>query len=524
MRKILISLTFISQFISATNYYVSPNGNDNNDGLTVSTSFLTIERSTYAVAPGDTVFIRNGIYSKTAPESVVAYMSISGTANNPITFRNYPNENPIIQMNATNWVAISISGNDYIVIDGLTIIGNADNITLAYAQSQQLNTSNPATSSNGIAITSEYNNETNRPHHNIIKNCKVSKCGGGGIYTYNADYTTIENNIVSSCGWYSPYGNSGISMYQNWNSDSNNTVFKNFITGNTCYRNENFIPFFVAGTITDGNGIIIDDSRNTQNNSTLGIYLGKTYVANNLVFDNGARGIHCYESDNVLIINNTCYQNCKSPATREGELTAFDASNISFVNNIVSPNTGIPPIAKDNNTTSNITAFNNLFTSNASLSNPSGTNTITGFAEFVLPSTNAAIADFHLTQDSFAINTGLITNAPIKDKDGIVRLTNNLVDIGCYEYVSALKINSFDSNSISIYPNPTKDYFSVRLPVNLESRNIKIEILDLLGRKIKTLFIDDESNKINTSDLTNGTYIIRIISEETTISRKLIVE
>ena len=72
MRKILISLTFISQFISATNYYVSPNGNDNNDGLTVSTSFLTIERSTYAVAPGDTVFIRNGIYSKTAPESVVA--------------------------------------------------------------------------------------------------------------------------------------------------------------------------------------------------------------------------------------------------------------------------------------------------------------------------------------------------------------------------------------------------------------------------------------------------------------------
>ena len=78
-------------------------------------------------------------------------------------------------MNGTNWVAITSKGNDYIIVDGLTIIGNNDTITLAYALEQQLNTGNSATSGNGIAISTEYNNPTNKPHHNIVRNCKISK-------------------------------------------------------------------------------------------------------------------------------------------------------------------------------------------------------------------------------------------------------------------------------------------------------------------------------------------------------------
>ncbi len=487
----------------AINYYVSPNGDDSNNGLSITTAFQTIEKSTYAVSPGDTVFIRNGIYSKTYPESLIAYLTISGTAQNPITFRNYPGETPILQMNATNWGAITINGCDYIIIDGITIIGNNDNITLQYAQSEQLNIGNTATSGNGIAINTEYQNETNRPHHIIVRNCKISKCGGGGIYTYNADYTTIENNVVWQCGWYAPYGNSGISMYQNWNSDSFNG-FKNFITGNTCYRNENFIPFYVAGTITDGNGIIIDDGRNTQNNSTLGIYNGGTYVANNLVFDNGGRGIHCYESDNVLIINNTSYKNCQSPSTREGELTAFDASNITFANNIVSPDTNVPPIYKYNQKTSNILSFNNLITNNANLANPVGTNNFTGNANFANPSINFATADFHTQSGSLAINSGTITNAPLTDKDGNIRLSNNLVDIGCYEFQSSLSISSFVNDKIKVYPNPISSILNIE---NLEE-NSQIEILNNVGQII---YSENKSIKsIDFSSFSSGIYFLKI--------------
>jgi parallel beta-helix repeat protein len=515
MKKIFFYIsTFATQLIFATNYYVSPSGDDNNNGLTLATAFQTIEASTYAVAPGDTVFVRNGVYTKTYPESLIAYLTISGTVGNPITFRNYPGETPILQMNATNWAGFAINGCDYITIDGFTIIGNNDNITLAYAQSQQLNIGNPATSGNGIAINTEYNNETNKPHHIIVRNCKISKCGGGGIYTYNADYTTIENNTIWECGWYAPYGNSGISLYQNWNSDTNNSVFKNFITGNTCYRNENYIPFFVAGTITDGNGIIIDDGRNTQNNSTLGAYLGKTYVANNLVFDNGARGIHCFESDNVLVINNTCYQNCKSPSTREGELTAFSASNINFVNNIVSPSIDIPPITQYDAT--NITAFNNLFTANQSLSNPLGTNTIVGVANFINPTLSFATANFHLQQNSLAINAGLLNNAPITDKDGNIRLTNNLIDIGCYEFQNPLKNIEFNKNEITIFPNPTQKMLYIDLK-NKALNNSEIIIFNSIGEKIKTLNTsENEIETIDISEFQSGIYFVSLLKNNTT--------
>jgi parallel beta-helix repeat protein len=510
---LLLSITF-TQILFATDYYVSPNGNDSNKGLTITTAFKTIEKATYEVAAGDTVYLMSGVYTKTYPESLIAYLTISGTAGNPITFRNYPGEKPILQMNGTNWGAIKINGNDYITIDGLTIIGNNDNITLQYAQSQQSIIGNPATAGNGIMIDAEYNNETNRPHHIIVKNCTVSKCGGGGIYTYNADYTTIENNIVFECAWYTPYGNSGISMYQNWNSDTS-TGIKNFVIGNTCYRNENFIPWYVTNSILDGNGIIIDDNRNTQNNSTLGVYTGKTFIANNLVFDNGGRGIHCYQSDNVIIANNTCYKNCQSPAVQSGEFTAYDASNITYINNIAAPDKGIPPTDKDNNTTSNITAINNLFTANSGLANPQGTNTIIGDASFVNPTINAVTADFHLKQNSLAINKGSVTNAPLTDKDGIVRLTDNSIDVGCYEFQSALSIDDFDKKIISFYPNPTQKTLTFSFDNN-NSEPSEILIYNTIGAKMRAFSVNQSSETFSTdvSYLSSGIYFVSIIQNK----------
>jgi parallel beta-helix repeat protein len=518
-------LTFIficcSQYFFATNYYVSPNGNDDNSGLTIGTSFRTIERATYAVAPGDTVLIRNGIYSKNSPQSLIAFLTISGTAGNPITFKNYPGETPVLQMNSNNWAGFSVNGCDYITIDGITIIGNNDNVTLQYAQEQQLNTGNTATSGSGIAINDQYQNSTNKSHHVIVKNCKISKCGGGGIYTYNADYITIENNIVSECGWYAPFANSGISMYQNINSDSF-TGFKNFIIGNTCFKNENLIPFFVVGSITDGNGIIIDDSRNTQNNSNAGVYNAKTYIANNLVFDNGGKGIHCFESDNVLVINNTSYQNCRSASIRQGELTAIYTSNVTFANNIVTPSPNVPPINQF--AASNIVATNNLFTTNASLANPAGINTIVGNAGFVNASINFSNANFRLLQNSSAINAGTIVNAPVTDKDGNNRLTNNLVDIGCYEFQNILGLRSFEQNSLTLYPNPARSSFSIKVPTNTGAKKLEIEILDLLGQKIKEITLDNDIDAIDVSSLKTGTYVVQILINETKYSSKLLIQ
>ena len=438
MRKLFFTISLLTSIsLFATNYYVSPTGSSSNNGLSPATAKDDIEEAGLLTSPGDTVFVMNGTYSWYNPNSDVVDIYNSGTANNWIVFINYPGHHPLIK--SKNWAAISIQGADYVEVNGFEVIGNADSVTLAYAQSQQNNTNNPITSGNGIGCRSQYSNPSNLSHHIIIRNCKVSKCPGGGIFTYNADYIRIENNIVSECAWYAPFGNSGISLYQNWNSDSS-TATKNFVVGNTCYRNENYIPFFASGSITDGNGIIIDDERNTQNGSTLGIYAGKTYIANNLVFDNGGRGIHCYESDKVIIVNNTAYKNCQSPAVKDGEYTAYSADSISFINNIAFPISGVPPVSKSSTSTTHLIVDHNLWAANSGIANPLGTNTITTPPNFILPSANPLLADFHLQARSTAINKGTHKQAPANDKDGNIRVSTDSVDIGCYEYPRVLPL------------------------------------------------------------------------------------
>ena len=436
--KIILFIFLLVAFQSkATNYFVAPLGNDSNNGLTIATAFETLQHAADVVAPGDTVFAMSGTYTKRLNANNVLDIFQSGTAAQWIVFKNYPGQTPVIKM-YDQWSGIAVQGADYIVIDGFSVVGNNDSVTLSYAQAQQANTNNPATSGNGIGCAPEYNNNSNKPHHITICNCKVSKCGGGGIYTYNADYITIDNNVVNGCAWYSPYGNSGISLYQNWNSDSS-VAIKNRVTNNTCYRNEEYIPWFVAGSITDGNGIIIDDARNTQNGSTLGAYRGRTYVANNVVFDNGGRGINCYSSDKVLVVNNTSYHNCQSPAVQDGEFTSYDTDSMYFINNIALPASGIPPIAAGSAT--HTTVDYNLWAANAALAAPYGTHTKTGSPGFINESANPLLADFHLSGgSSAAINSGTRYLSPAKDKDGYTRLLTDSVDIGAYEFHGILPL------------------------------------------------------------------------------------
>ncbi|HXB44343.1 MAG TPA: choice-of-anchor Q domain-containing protein [Puia sp.] len=427
---LLLSLLIAGQAFS-TVYYVSPSGN-NTSGLSPSTGFRTIQQGADVAKGGDTVFVMNGTYTNTLYSSIVAIINAKGTASNWVVFKNYPGHTPVIKL-AANWAGISLAGAEYVIIDGLTIVGYNDSITLSYATSQEYNLDNPYTSANGISIQPDFRNPTNRSSHIIIRNCTVKKCGGGGMGSSKADYITIDNNTVSECGWYGPFDGSAISLYQNWNSDAAVTT-KNFITNNTCFNNRNLVPFFAVGSITDGNGIIIDDSRNTQNNSTLGPYKSTTYIANNLVYNNGGRGIHVFQSDNVMVVNNTSYLNCQ--VVPGDELSAIFAGNISFINNISLPRPGLRPVGQYLST--NIVADYNLWAANDSLANPYGTHTKTGKPLFVIPSANPLVADFHLQPGSIAINAGTSANAPATDHDGLTRSNTDSIDIGAYQVETVL--------------------------------------------------------------------------------------
>jgi hypothetical protein len=72
-------------------YYVATNGNDSNPGtMSQPWKHIGYAASNNAVQPGDTVYIRGGTYD----ESII--QQISGSPGQPITYRNFPGEVPII--------------------------------------------------------------------------------------------------------------------------------------------------------------------------------------------------------------------------------------------------------------------------------------------------------------------------------------------------------------------------------------------------------------------------------------------
>ena len=75
-----------SAALQAASYYVAVNGDDANPGTSIDAPLRTIQKAVDAAKPGDTVLIRTGTYRETVSTSR------SGTANAPITIRNYENE------------------------------------------------------------------------------------------------------------------------------------------------------------------------------------------------------------------------------------------------------------------------------------------------------------------------------------------------------------------------------------------------------------------------------------------------
>jgi hypothetical protein len=328
---IVSSRNLISTKTTPKTYYVSGNGNDKNSGLSTSSAFRTIQKAANLTNPGDTVLIMNGLYTNLPQAGNVVNIKRSGTANAWIRYKAYPGHFPKIQHNTWNGIEIS-NGASYIEINGLEVVGNNANITLDYARSQKTNRTNRLTNGNCINTDGRKNG---RSHHIRIVNNKVHGCGGAGISAIQSDYVTVDNNVVFDNAWYSVYGASGISMLYNWNSD-NNRGYKMFVTNNKTYNNRMYIPYILDGKITDGNGIIIDRSRNIneQNKPQLSPYTGRTLVKNNLTFNNGGSGIHSFYSDHVDIVNNTAVLNNQSPEINGGQIFAHSSSDVNILRNI----------------------------------------------------------------------------------------------------------------------------------------------------------------------------------------------
>lgn len=307
--------------VSAADYYMattSAGGNYGNAGTLVS-PFRTILQFNTVAKPGDTLFIRGGVYITS--ETI---FTASGLPGQPITIRNYPGEVPILDGNrsdpgsGTNGIVLEdgvYSGVDGpkhdLVFDGL-VMRNWKRGALYFGD-----------------VKSTRTPEYISCYNIVVRNCLVDYCGQLGIRFTHSDHVLIENSIFGRTGWDRNYG----SWSSNINFIENNG--KNLkVSGCVGYHGVD-----VSDYHTDGNGMIMD-----VHGWTAGQFDPAGVVENSLFFANGGAGIAWTNSNNATIVNNTLYDNGKDPTYVHGKsgLVFWNAPDKIVVrNNIIYQPNGV---------------------------------------------------------------------------------------------------------------------------------------------------------------------------------------
>ncbi|MBC7807895.1 MAG: right-handed parallel beta-helix repeat-containing protein, partial [Akkermansiaceae bacterium] len=278
--------------------------------------------------PGDTIEVAPGTYTDSV---IIAY------ANNLLIRGKPGSPKPIIKPGpGEDYSLVRITGSSFITFTGFEVDG-----------------SDAGNNPGGILIVPRKTGTITTPCHHInVTYNKVHDVGGGGIgsnpdatYTIGNDYINITGNEIYNCLTTGKFRGSAVSLLDDEKFDDaggyhsviqNNKIYDN-VNRNTDKDSDGNVNLFLH---TDGNGIIID---------TTGREGPKTLIQNNLVYRNGGRGIHVFNSSNVDVLNNTVAQNNLDPylsleggGAGGGELTVVSASNVLFSNNVVQGNGEAP--------------------------------------------------------------------------------------------------------------------------------------------------------------------------------------
>ena len=335
LRLCIFAVFAAASLARAETYHISPEGKDSAAGTSAEAPWRTLFKINAVAKPGDTFILGAGTFElgKGFPT-----LACAGTAEEPIRIRAAEGARPRLRFEG--WNAIKIGpGAAHLEISGLDLEGAAGAITLDEAKADPAPKKNGRLNGNGISIDGRTadGDKKPRPHHIALRDLRIWACPGGGIAANQCDYITIEDCTVSACAWYSTYACSGISIWQAWNYDKE-PGYHIRIVRNRSFDNRQYLPVTPGGKIMDGNGIIIDDSRNTQQGSKLGAYEGRVLIEGNTSFHNGGSGIHAYESDHVDILGNVVWMNNQTPEYNNGQLFVNDSGDIRIEGNtIVSP-------------------------------------------------------------------------------------------------------------------------------------------------------------------------------------------
>ena len=273
-------------------YYVSPTGNDSNPG-TLNQPWRTIQKAANTLNPGETVYIRGGVYNE------MVTLPKSGAPNQYITFRAYPGEIPTLDGTNTLYAGFRAYGEKrWIIIDGFEV-------------------------RNYIGKGILFEPEGARTSNLIIRNNEVHDITGFGINIQEADDFEIYGNEVYNI---SPYtgifviNSTGGIIHHNtvYLCDGNGIMLSigsdnNEIYSNVVYRNSCGVDQRYAGIAVE-----VDSELNT--------------IHNNLIVYNCHAG-YLTNSPNNKVHNNTIYENTVTQVSSGDWSGSYPIGN-TYKNNI----------------------------------------------------------------------------------------------------------------------------------------------------------------------------------------------
>ena len=97
---------------------------------------------------------------------------------------------------------------------------------------------------------------------------------------------------------------------------------------------------------------------------------------------------------------------------------------------------------------------------------------------------------------------------------------NTISELRFYKEGSVASITSNELRQVSLYPSPTNNQLRLK---NFNDKVSKIEIYNLLGKKLISSKIENSNQTINTSQLANGIYLVKLSDVNNVSATKKIV-
>ena len=412
-------------------FYVDPAGTDSAAGSSTS-PWRTLQKAANTVRAGDLVIVRAGHYAG-------LYLTTSGTATDPITFRGDPGA-IVDSQNPTTPDGINLEGASYVVIESFTVTGVPR-----------------------AGIRAVLN------HHVTIRGNTGDLNGRWGILTGFSDDLLIENNVMSRS-----QAEHGIYV---GNSGDRPVIRRNVVWGNRANG------IHMNGDLSQGGDGIISGAvveANTIYDNGLGGGSGincdgvqSSIIRNNLLYNNHASGISLYQIDggqparNNQVLHNTIVM--ASDARWAINIQNASTGNVVRNNILYNQHSFRGSVAISADSLTGFVSDTNVLMDRLSTDGGDTRLTLAAWRSATGQDLHSIVAtpvtlfvdfagnDYHLGSTSPARDAGATLSNVIDDREGAPRPQGPASDIGAFEFPAAptavaLTVTRTGSGSVSSSP------------------------------------------------------------------------